>query len=505
MNQNKSDIIVKESFIEKLKNSDRFKSFSTLIGAIIVSLMAGSIFGLCSLTVYQISYIKGKDPHNFISIDHISFYYPFEIIAQTSSSYFSGRLNKKISLHYINLIGFTLYAFGYFILYLSENFFSDLFGMFVCGIGNGIIYYPSTINACLWFPKNNGVIIGIIETTISLGSFFFALIGEQMINKNEIESDEDEDLYEYDIAIKIKKYLLIQIITLFIAMTLAYLLIYEKANEKIEKEAEKSVELRTKIEGLEDVFLERDEPIKSLNQENSEDSKKINVSEKDINKKMFWIAFKSKRYLLFVVISIFFAQGPAMLFSLYRGIGETQKIDTGTLQLISSINFIFECASGFLIGILCDYFNLKLLLIIITGTFTIIMYIYCLTLTNDSLFFWITNISVFINGAIYPFSDCYLMNVFGPDIYIELIGISSFATTIIILLFSPIAYYVDSNVEDKKAYWILFSLFGTLNLVSFILSFFINAEKYNFDENLIQEKLEPIKKELPEEPSYKNN
>ena len=510
MNQDKGKIITKENFIEKLKNSDRFKSISTLIGAIIVSLMTGSIFGFCTLSVYQISYIKGKDPHNFISIDHISFYYPFEVIAQTSSSFFSGRLEKKISLHFINLIGFTIYALGYFIMYLSQNFFSDLFAMVICGIGNGIIYYPSTINVCLWFPKNNGIIMGIIETTISLGSFFFALIGEQIINKNEIESDEDEDLYEYDVAIKVKKYLLFQIITILVAMVLSYLLIYEKENEekeKKEKKTENPVELGTKIEGIEEVFLGTDTPIKSISkeEENAKESKNIDISDKDVNKKMFWTAFKSKRYLLFVAISTCFAQGPSMLFSLYRGIGETQKIDTGTLQLLGSVNFIFECASGFLIGILCDYVNLKILLIIIVGTFTIIMYIYCLTFTSDSAFFWITNISVFINGGIYPFADCYLMKVFGADIYIELIGISSFISNFVVVLFSPIAYYVDSNVEDKKAYWILFSLFGTLNFVSFILSFFINVEKFNFEERLTQDKIKTNLNELPEEPSYENN
>ena len=506
MSQDKGVILVKESFIKRLKNSEQLKSISTLIGAMIVSLMAGSIFGFCTLSIYQLSYIKGKNPNSFISIDHISFYYPFEEIAQTSSSILSGRLGKKISLHFINLIGFTIYAFGYFIMYLSENFFSDLFALVVCGIGNGIIYYPSTINACLWFPKHNGIIMGIIETTISLGSFLFALIGELMINKNEIESDEDEDLYEYDVAIKVKKYLFFQIIIIFVAMVLSYILIYEKENKEEEKKTEKLIELATKIEGLGEVFLESESPTKSINKEvqDSKDSKTIDISDKENNKKMFWIAFKSKKYILFLIISILFDQGPAMLYSIYREIGETQKIDTGTLQLLGSIKFIFECASGLLIGILCDYVNLKILLIIIVGAFTFIMYIYCLTFTNDSAFFWITNISFFINGGMYPFADYYLMKVFGPDIYIELIGIAYFIANFVVLLFSPIAYYIESSVEDKNAYLILFLLFGTLNLVSFILSFFINVEKFNFDESLINEKIKAKKKDLPEESSYTN-
>ena len=52
------------------------------------------------------------------------------------------------------------------------SFEADIVSMVFCGIGTGIIYYPSTANVCEWFPKNNGIIIDIIETMISLGSFF---------------------------------------------------------------------------------------------------------------------------------------------------------------------------------------------------------------------------------------------------------------------------------------------------------------------------------------------
>ena len=50
------------------------------------------------------------------------------------------------------------------------------------------------------------IVIGILETTISLGSGFFSLIGEIIINYDEEESG-DDDLYNLDIARKIKIYL----------------------------------------------------------------------------------------------------------------------------------------------------------------------------------------------------------------------------------------------------------------------------------------------------------
>ena len=197
------------------------KGLSTVFGAILVNLVVGSIFGLCTLSVYEVSYIKGKYKDNFITIDHLAFYYPFEVIFQTISSFLSGMIEKKLGLHLTNLIGFTILGLGYFTMYLSENFFIDILSMILGGIGTGIIYYPSTKNACLWFIEHNGIVIGIIETMISLGSFTFALIGEYIINPNEVKSHKEDQLYDLEIGEKIKIYLLVDIACVIIVYILS--------------------------------------------------------------------------------------------------------------------------------------------------------------------------------------------------------------------------------------------------------------------------------------------
>ena len=167
--------------IHQRGTGDLLKGISTVVGAILVNLVVGSIFGLCTLSVYEVSYIKGKVKDSFITIDHLAFYYPFEVMFQTLSSFLSGIIEKKLGLHLTNLIGFTILGLGYFTMYLSQNFFIDILSMILGGIGTGIIYYPSTKNACLWFIEHNGIVIGVIETMISLGSFIFALMGEYII------------------------------------------------------------------------------------------------------------------------------------------------------------------------------------------------------------------------------------------------------------------------------------------------------------------------------------
>ena len=111
-----------------------------------------------------------------------------------------------------------------------------------------------------------------------------------------------------------------------------------------------------------------------------------------------------------------------MAFSLYKEIEEYYKIDIKYLQFVGSLYFIFECLSSFVFGVFCDYVQLKYLLffIILVGTF--VGFIYCLTFKNSLIFFLVKNFLSFSAGGYYPVKDCFLMKVFGKDIYIELSG-----------------------------------------------------------------------------------
>ena len=470
--------------IHQRGTGDLLKGISTVVGAILVNLVVGSIFGLCTLSVYEVSYIKGKVKDSFITIDHLAFYYPFEVMFQTLSSFLSGIIEKKLGLHLTNLIGFTILGLGYFTMYLSQNFFIDILSMILGGIGTGIIYYPSTKNACLWFIEHNGIVIGVIETMISLGSFIFALMGEYIINPNEAESHEDDQLYDLEVGEKIKIFLLVDIACIVGVYILSFFLMHIKKEEKANTQNDKNIEMASK-QNIQDGLLVYEGDTTEEESDSSKHNKENKSAQIKSFKKMIKVAIKSKRLIIYAIISIFACQGPSMVFTLYRGIGEYYKISTNTLQNIGSYNFIFECLSGIIVGVLCDYVNLKFILLTLGLANTTLIYTYCFTFKNDYAFFWSTNLQSFFNGGIFPFNDCYLMKVFGTDIYIELIGYISFVTNLFVVALSPLAYLVETKLEVKdNAFWILFTIFGTLNLISLVLSFFINAEPFNYDERL---------------------
>ena len=360
--------------ITKCKEPNFAKGISTLIGAALMNFLIGAIYSLCTLSVYEISYIKGIG--GSISVEHLTFYYPIEVFFQCISAFISGIIYKEIGLHLTNFIGVSLLSFGYFIMYLSKNLFFDILAMIFGGIGTGIILYPSTTNAYEWFKEHNGIIVGIMETMISLGSFFFAFIGEKIINKDEIPSNDEDNLYDITIGKRIKIYLLVQITSLISVFVLSIILMHEKnKNEektKIKEKNENQIsnpDLKNndnEKEGLEqDVDNKDNNIIQTNNNQGKFTSKKFieeivpmkadsperlikfvmeknNLSDKNNKdnkhkerqlKKLLIQALKSNRLILFSIIVIMQAPVSNMAFTLYREIGEYEKIDVKYLQL----------------------------------------------------------------------------------------------------------------------------------------------------------------------------
>ena len=525
--------------ITKCKEPNFAKGISTLIGAALMNFLIGAIYSLCTLSVYEISYIKGIG--GSISVEHLTFYYPIEVFFQCISAFISGIIYKEIGLHLTNFIGVSLLSFGYFIMYLSKNLFFDILAMIFGGIGTGIILYPSTTNSYEWFKEHNGIIVGIMETMISLGSFFFAFIGEKIINKDEIPSNDEDNLYDITIGKRIKIYLLVQITSLISVFVLSIILMHEKNKneEKIKIKEKKNNQISNpdiknndnEKEGLEqDVdnkdnniiqtnnnqgkfiskkFIEEIIPMKADSPERlikfvmeknnfNNNIKKDNKHKERQLKKLLIQTLKSNRLILFSIIVIMQAPVSNMAFTLYREIGEYEKIDVKYLQLVGSLYFIFECLSSFVFGILCDYIRLKYLLLFINIVGTIVGFTYCFTFENGLIFFLLQNFLSFSAGGYYPVKDCFLMQVFGKDIYIELSGFVSFAVALTVNIITPITYYVISSYEVKEtAYWILFLSFGSINLIGTILNCFL-------DESPIeQEKLD--KKKKPKIKRVKNN
>ena len=215
-----------------VKDKNLLKGISTLIGTGILNFIMGAVYSLSTLAVYELSYIKGKG--GSVDIYLLTFYLPVEMIFQCITSFFSGTLYKKIGLHLTDFFGGIILLLGYIIMYFSVNFFLDIISVILSGIGTGIILYPSTANAIELFKNGNGLIVGIMESMISLGSFFYCFLGEKIINEKSVESNDVDNLYDFEIGQKFKDFMLILIICVILSFLLSFFLMKEK--KKFDKE-----------------------------------------------------------------------------------------------------------------------------------------------------------------------------------------------------------------------------------------------------------------------------
>ena len=259
---------LKKIFKTIINDKNFLKGLSTLFGGVILNFLIGAVYSLSTLAIYEISYIKAKG--GSIDIYHLTFYWPLEMFFQCISAFLSGSVYKKIGLHLTNVIGVIILELSYVLMYFSLSLFQDLTSVILSGIGTGIILYPSTTNAIEWFENRSGLIVGIMESMISFGSFFFCLLGEKVINKNGVESNDIDNLYNYEIGKKFKDFLIILILCVVVGFILSLILMKEKK----------------KIDKKEYYTLHKEVNNNNKNEkENVEKNAKENNNENEINKK----------------------------------------------------------------------------------------------------------------------------------------------------------------------------------------------------------------------------
>ena len=186
-----------------------------------------------------------------------------------------GAINNLLRISSTNLID-RIVDFDLQIINLNlqskQNNYTKDFDLYI-----RVLLNPSAINSFKWFIGHNGIIMGVMETMNSFGSFFFAFIGEKIINNDQEESNDEDNLYPMHIGKRVKSYLLMQIISLITAFILSLVLMYEKKDDNGEKD------IMSDIEKTSDVLEEEKKNDGNMENENGEKTENKDESSKDKN------------------------------------------------------------------------------------------------------------------------------------------------------------------------------------------------------------------------------
>ena len=502
--------ITREPLIEsQIKKTNFIYGVLCIIGASLINFSYPSIFAFNTLAVYQTSYIKhnGGDAY----INYTMFYYPVNLLFQSIFGLIAGIIFSKIGVHLTNFLGTVLFVLSGFIMYISNRFYLDMISMSLYGVAIAILMFPSTTNACKYFMNHIGLVNGIVETFISLGSTFYTFIGEKMINPDEIPSDPEYHLYSGDIAIKVKSFILLQIFSYLGVYIIGELITktYKENNKEkfsitfifrineIKSLFNRKKEINELVSGTmelgkseNDSNEDNNKDIKSNNDNNNEiyvkDENNNIIKDKKITKsrkEKIKIVLKSWKFWRYNLISL--SQSPIsdMVFAMYRGLGESYQVNQTALQLIGTLTFIIEFILSFVFGILCDYVNFKILLFIMNIIGSVVGFTYYYSFNSSFFFTFLTLLISVQSAAYYSLKDYHLMKVFGTDIYIDLSGVVCLFTGICVIILTFVTYWVEEVLTDKDtAYKIMFPIFGGFNFMGVILGFFEDDEPFNYDD-----------------------
>lgn len=185
-------------------------------------------------------------------------------------------------------------------------------GFVLYGLGIGMGYYPILKTTWKYFPEKKGFLTGLILSVFGLCPFIFTSIADAVMNPDGVNTKEG-GIFGPDIAIKMKDFSLIMVITMAVCGILSQFLMFpldnvvSTDNNQVVVEADdNSKDVKTSYVSNEIYNNEKDPPppMTSDNGENQNGLLKDGVKQKVYVKEPFMQAFKSIRFHLFNFMSV---------------------------------------------------------------------------------------------------------------------------------------------------------------------------------------------------------
>ena len=197
----------------------------TLIGNQCNSIGFGCLMVIFNLTTYLMSYLRHYQEEKTITMQYTYFMGPIMSITMGLFTPTVGYLEHKLGLKLSIILGSLLCLWSIVILYLSKNYYFDLFGFFVLSLGCSMMALMSR-NLMGYFFHIRGKLSGILSVIGSLVSSAYNVVGEKwIVNPNSEEPTVQGGYYTFEICQNLLFFLKISWICLIIGTVLAVIFV----------------------------------------------------------------------------------------------------------------------------------------------------------------------------------------------------------------------------------------------------------------------------------------
>ena len=204
-NPNKKEGNIKEKDKENLEMKENKKKtlrdgILTLIANELHLVGFGCLMVIHNLTTYLMSYLRHYQKEKTLTLQYTYFIGPVMSITMGLFTPFVGTIESKIGLKLAVILGGFLCLWSSVILYLSKNYYFDLFAFFINSCGSSMSALLSR-NLMSYFFHIRGKLNGVLSVISSLVSSAYNAIGEKwIVNPNSEEAVVDNSYYTYEVS-----------------------------------------------------------------------------------------------------------------------------------------------------------------------------------------------------------------------------------------------------------------------------------------------------------------
>ena len=223
---------------------------------------------------------------------------------------------------------------------------------------------------------------------------------------------------------------------------------------------------------------------KDNNEDENEDEEKLEKIKKEKQKALKIIikkAFKTRRIIVLILISLFATPLGAFLGMQWRNIAIRNNVPTSLQQFILIINPIIGCLATLVFSWLSDSIPFRYLYSGLSFVLTFISIFYCFTFKSPYLFTITILVYALTASGRVAINLPHFMKVFGLEYYIQFSTIISIPSAILSPLCNIVMFLFDNAYALKEGsgeevsnnpYFILYIILGILNSVSAFLGLF---------------------------------
>ena len=335
-----------------------------------------------------------------------------------------------------------------------------------------------------YFPEKKGILTGIILSVFGLCPLIFTSICDFIVNR-EGKSPGEGDIFDPEIAIRLKKYSLLMIFVLSFFGFFSQILMFPMDNIDSTDLSDKKYDTNNNNETL-------------IKKEDSNEQKNI-IENVNLNQP-FKQAFCSIRFHLFNIMSVGTLFFGFLCTHSTRTFGSKKGLDEHKLQTMSKICSFLNASFRIIWGLIYDKLGFKIPYLIVAGNQILVSAFFYFSANKIGTYFLsniLENLSFSGHGTIAP---PIVSKIFGVKNTTKLLGCTGYFIGTAGMIGPLLVKFFVNNVYDKnvKGYLIVFWIGTFLAIIGFFIAMFLSEKKFEysmkknekFEEFIIDNKLD---------------